>query len=730
MKRSLLAIWLLSFITCLVGYSSFLIKDEANYEISTSKIDVSKPVCYNTSSNTYYTTIEKGLSEASSGQQINVIPGSSPTITRDCEIKSGVTLNLAPVVEETTYGNASLSFSNWDSSTSKGSVIFKLKKNSKDYLSWSGSYSLASSTTSFTVSDGIEAKCSSHIISKGSTTINSVSYKKATLSFTSQTVNGVTSTIEQSFKTSLSKASGSGSFDCGKKWYSECVGSSGKTITWNISYTSKVSFSISSISVNGITEYIGQSFAFTSTTSNVNNTTFDFSSGSSMGSWSSDDSVTIPDYSNVTNYGSTQFDDNTISGSSNCTVFIEDNITLTNNGNLYIGGTLACGSGTTNMGGYAGQTYGAYSELVLGKSSSLINNKNLYVYGYISEESKDNGSIVDNKSGSTTLVPFVVRDYRGGSMTVSCYNSKDEKGAFPFNQYEVRNISSLVYYRYGSKLEGKADLYASSEHHTTTMTILYNDSNSFIQLTNSSGYMKAKFTELEKYNSSRTGKGSTSIDIYGGCAFNSMSLTVSVNASILETLSKTVVSSDFYFPISYREKIGLYKLDSESSAIYTASDKYQFLPGSSLTIGSGVTLNAGTLVFYKEFPTSTSVYPDAYKRYYYDTTNKDKTVTIETKDAAYLLNNGTVNVTNFGGLLKSDVSGASITISSGVSVTTYQAMSVESGITNTVAILKGTDKNSYMSLTNTATYTDGTSISNSGTYTSSSKNDGYGFYSS
>jgi len=380
----------------------------------------------------------------------------------------------------------------------------------------------------------------------------------------------------------------------------------------------------------------------------------------------------------------------------------------------------------------------------LSKNASLINNATIYIYGYLKEKNNDNGSKFDNKNESNIYVPFVVRDFKGGKFVVSCYNTREKIGSFPFNQYEVRNISVEAYYRYGSTLTGMADLYANGSHNTTKMDMISSSSSAssaFIQLTNSGGYVRAKFTESSSYMDTPTGKGSCVLDIYGGCTFNSMTLSLKMSF-----LTAEVSSSDFYLPISWRFKVGLYKLDSQTSASYTASDKYQFLPGSSLTVGAGVSLNAGTLVFYKEWPSSvTETYAytrnligtankslessknsiaDAWKRYYYTSS--------ERRSASYLLNNGSVITSTFSGLIRSNVTGATMKINSSCSSSNYQPLSSSSSSTaDIVKILAGADMNIYMKIDNTATYSDeSTAISSTGTYTSSLVSGSYGFFPS
>jgi len=112
-RKNTLALAYFSFLSLTVGESTFLVQDES-YDLSDSDYSSTTPVCYNKSTSIYYTSIEKALNSASSGQTIYVIPGSNPTIKKDCTIASGVTLTLPHGVDLST---------SYDSSTKKLTLV-------------------------------------------------------------------------------------------------------------------------------------------------------------------------------------------------------------------------------------------------------------------------------------------------------------------------------------------------------------------------------------------------------------------------------------------------------------------------------------------------------------------------------------------------------------------------------------------------------------------------------
>ncbi len=70
----------------------------------TTPTKTNEPVCYTKSDNKQYTSIEKALEKANSGETVYVIPGTKPTISRNCVIKENVTLCLP--YDGTTYFNS------------------------------------------------------------------------------------------------------------------------------------------------------------------------------------------------------------------------------------------------------------------------------------------------------------------------------------------------------------------------------------------------------------------------------------------------------------------------------------------------------------------------------------------------------------------------------------------------------------------------------------------------
>lgn len=720
----ILIAFILSLFGITIGDASFVINSLDTFSSETGTVVSSTPVCYNKSTNVYYTKLETALDEASSGQTVNVIPETNPTITRNCEVKNGVTLNLPHNITEMTY-SASLSLTADNSYTDAkkaGIATLTIYKSGTKYLVWTGTYGYNNVK--------VNAKCTNHLLESKYHTVEfeaSSLTQRISLSLTSQVIYDGNKTYNvsksQTFNSSLSiegyktysyekkNILGNTVIEKGKDCLNGTKDSDKDNYKWSYSltYGYTLTTAIDSLSYNNNTYYLGYSPSFEWTNGNTSSVI----SNSNLGSFSTDDKLTINTFEDSSNYSNTAIYVTTaLNGGCYSNVTISDGIKLTNNGTIYVGGSLA--GGTASIGKYTGQTYGPYSQITLGKNAKIESNGEIYCYGYIKESSSDNGSSLVTNSGAKTYVPFVVRDYRGGGITVSCArHDQKSKKCFPFNEYEVRNITCQATIKYGSSLTGWGNLYAGNHQNSTSMEMIGNSSSSFISLSNSSSYVSAKFDET---------KDVCNLDVYNGCSFNSMSLSLSMVG--IET---TVNSESFNFSVSYRYQISLLKSDDQSSATYTVSSQsFQFLPGSSLTVGEGCSLSATSLIFYNSWPEEIKNYYSGYSTY--------------GNTAAYLVNNGSVSASTITGLVKSNIIGATLKFSTNSS-TTYQVKKGSSpNAWEQIWILAGTSSciSEWSEITNTTTfytYSNGvfdtsnlnTSVK-AGTYTSVKDSNGvYGF---
>lgn len=258
-----------------------------------------------------------------------------------------------------------------------------------------------------------------------------------------------------------------------------------------------------------------------------------------------------------------------------------EGVTVNVNGNLIIRGMMGAKGHSLNS-----HTSGIHSQIINNGIINLNSGSTVGVRGYI----KGEGTLAIN-SGATMYAPFAIIDYRSGTSTVGSYNNGK---IFPFNEYEMPNVQCRQLIYAGSSVIAYADLYADSKHNSTT-SIMIATSKALLNLT--SGYIEKIYVAGGLEN------GKTTLNIYGDVTSGSLAMKLRVSI-----LSADVDTAEVFFPINYR-----YSLNLLSGTAKVVS-RFKFLPGSSLYVAPGATLNLDTsnkidsqLTFYKDSDWSDSV---------------------------------------------------------------------------------------------------------------------------
>ena len=331
------------------------------------------------------------------------------------------------------------------------------------------------------------------------------------------------------------------------------------------------------------------------------------------------------------------------------TVIVAENvkIEIANGATLIVGGQLSAGQ--ANAGGSCGHTGGLYARLLLSRNASIISNGIVRLFGYIEEETKNNDSYFEVASGEIYL-PYIIRDFRGGTITSSIYNGGNP--TFPFLEMEIRNTQTLTIFRFGCSVYGMANITAQNNYYPATLNFIGSNSTFFIELTEKD-YSLAKFkydkdTEVQK------------LDVYGGAKTNSMSISMTV----------TLNTSNYYFPFSWRFDISM-NVNEEAGqkvANYNMNQRFELLPGSKLTIGKGVDLYIKELTIYsnwKDQMVSESATIGGL-RYGY---GRDYS-------GAIFINNGSVEADKIAGYVQNTVDGAKLKVNSSAAITTFKVNTI------------------------------------------------------
>lgn len=100
-----------------IGFSSWITVSSQEIKTTDIKDNDARKVAYSTTTNLYYTTVEKALLETTSGGTTYILPGKNPSINSDCSVSSGVTLCIPMTFND---ANGTIT-AEWDGSRTDGS---------------------------------------------------------------------------------------------------------------------------------------------------------------------------------------------------------------------------------------------------------------------------------------------------------------------------------------------------------------------------------------------------------------------------------------------------------------------------------------------------------------------------------------------------------------------------------------------------------------------------------
>lgn len=321
------------------------------------------------------------------------------------------------------------------------------------------------------------------------------------------------------------------------------------------------------------------------------------------------------------------------------------------NGTVIVRGAMGYPDSGGNI--YQGHTSGNHSQIINEGTITVSGGGTLDLRGYL----KGGGTLYLNE-GSNMYSPFVVRDFRGGTNTVTVYR---KGGITPFNQFDFPNSQCTTVFGYGSELTAYFDLYASSAHNSAKVTIVGTSGKVFNLTSSGSGLIFETDPD-----------GNHDVTFIGNVTLGSLVLTINFGI-----MSQTVDMGEVFFPVSYLYDI--FVGDGKTQTTLTASAKYKFLPGSSMTIAENATLvTSGEVIFYKDFADSVESFSSSAAPTY-----------PSLKAAASLSVAGTLRITGgkFGAEIAGVLTGARTEISSGASLNALSKEGHSGRTSSTQAIL-------------------------------------------
>ena len=312
---------------------------------------------------------------------------------------------------------------------------------------------------------------------------------------------------------------------------------------------------------------------------------------------------------------------------------------LTVEGTLEISGEMSGGAG----GCKGSLTAGMYATLHLESGATVEIKGTAKLYGFIEEAEVNGGGQVTVAGGGELYMPLTLHDFKGGSLMKAIQAGMSTYKYSPFNQFTMANVEPLMRIEYGASVIGYCNLYASSQHNSTTSKLI--GTGGLVELTDATySYIEAKYDRTT---------GVTDLRIYGGAKNNSMSLKV---------VSVTVNSSDYVFALSWCYNITLAPNSNQTTvAEFSMPYSYKLLPGGSLTVEAGARLTVGSMIVYDTFV---------------DTIHAGKYPTVGAGGAALapgkLLVRGSVYATTLAGKVYADKAGGTVRVSKSDTMSTYE----------------------------------------------------------
>lgn len=271
-------------------------------------------------------------------------------------------------------------------------------------------------------------------------------------------------------------------------------------------------------------------------------------------------------------------------------LIIDEGVTLTNKGTIVVSGGLSGGTAGVST---IGQTSRSYAEILLNEGASIVQDgaeAKSYVFGHISES----GNTSFFLNNGELYVPFVVYDFRGISFSHAMTGSGGAiqgKHSSPFNQFGFPNVAASLRVSNAASVYGCINAwidfqgFRDSSHQS--MLLIGPSNGAVFQLPDENSYVEYHYHRADDC---------ADISFHGNLVFNPPKVTFSI-----ESFSITIDMADVFFPVSYRHKVEFFPASSGTSNVDFGVQRFKILPGSAVTINSGVTMTSGPTIVYSTF---------------------------------------------------------------------------------------------------------------------------------
>ena len=232
---------------------------------------------------------------------------------------------------------------------------------------------------------------------------------------------------------------------------------------------------------------------------------------------------------------------------------------ITVNGAIEVSGQHASGSGGAPCyGKYGGSPTGplGFINMQAGSHIDLNNGSNLYCWGYIYGD-----GTITAKNGASVYENFQIQDFRGGDKSTELAQGFL---VFPNSQYYVQNVEVATRYEYGAIEYVHTSVYMSRMEHGATVQFI--GSGAMFQPEPGSYVVKDYDPTTDNLI----------LESYGDCALSELAMSIA---------GVSVDAAQFVLPLANNMQIHI------KSGTATLKQNVMMLPGSSLTVDEGATLN-------------------------------------------------------------------------------------------------------------------------------------------
>lgn len=242
-------------------------------------------------------------------------------------------------------------------------------------------------------------------------------------------------------------------------------------------------------------------------------------------------------------------------GSAYVTLTVPENITLTVNGTMLVAGNQQ----STNRN--ASCLTGDFGKVDV-DGGSLVVNGTLYARGEVS----GTGTVTAN-NGSTVYQMLQIRDWRGGTATMGAYGTNN---VFPFNLYEISNITAKTSYMNGSTLKGQYFIVASGNGVPGSEIVIGTDGQMEFDVTPDT---KPNDKVVFEYDANKN----ATVTVAGAIKTGHITVSMSVYG-----FNYTVSSANTVCPFGYNMDVVI-----ANGGSLSISNQMKFLPGCDVTIENG-----------------------------------------------------------------------------------------------------------------------------------------------